>query len=397
VRGPFIVMEFLHGETLAALITRMRLRPAEAIDLLMPALRGVHAAHQHGVVHRDLKPENIFLCRTRAGAPAEAKVLDFGISKLTFDTDPVDTLTRPGALIGTPHYMSPERVRGQRETDRRSDVYAFGVILYEVLTGKLPFDSTHVGELIVQISTQAPRPLRAIDATIPPALEAVVLKAMARRVADRYPDLESLGRALEPFAGGQRFDVALPEPTGRHRTDWPPAREDANTNALTPVGAGAGAATSEPVTTITPPGVAKSRRVMLGAAIAVAIATGAALTALLWSGDEQAGPANGVTAAIAPNAPRPVAQSPAVVREAVAPRPGAVTSGGVGPVDLPPSADDDSARAAQTVTPRAAGKAPAAAGAPKQAARPRAGVRPTAKRVRVARGVRTRGMSEQDF
>ncbi len=376
-RGPFIVMEFLHGETLAALLARMRLSPAEAIDLLMPALRGVHAAHQQGVVHRDLKPDNVFLCRTRDGSPAEAKVLDFGISKLTFDSEPVNTLTRPGTLIGSAHYMAPERVRGQRETDRRSDVYAFGVILYEVLTGELPFSSPHVGDLIVSISTQTPLPLRAIDPSIPAALEAVVLKAMARRAQDRYPDLESLGRALEPFAGVQRFSVQMPEPTGRHRTDRPPPSEDAATHALVPSISGERPTTLDPITTIAPPGLARSRRLVIGAA--VLIAAGIGLTALLHAGDDDPPSSPPVAAAAQPPVvPPPVARP--VVPEAA-------------PVAAPPAAEQPTATKRPAKTAAQPTELQAAKGAKVQPARVPAATR----RVRVARGVRTRGLSEQDF
>jgi serine/threonine-protein kinase len=406
-RGPFIVMEFLQGEPLSSLLARVRLSAAEAIDLLMPALRGVHAAHNEGVVHRDLKPDNIFLCRTRDGAPAEAKVLDFGISKLVFGGEPVDTLTRPGSLIGTPHYMAPERVRGQRETDRRSDVYSFGVILYEVLTGRLPYDTGHVGELIVRITTQPPAPLRALDPRIPPELEAIVLKAMARRISDRYPDIESFALALEAFAGEQRFRMQRREPTGRQRSDAP-TEETAATKPVPSV-SGERPTTLEPITTRPPLGLRHGKRLAIAAALLVTVG---AVSSLLLSDKSDAEPAR-MTAATQPTA-RPV-QPPAAPpprRPALAAAPAPVQApqpqlkaspaiasaaprlAGAAPQRSATTAPASSSAAAnkfRTTTPKAA---PKAALAPKAAPET---ARTPKKRVRVARGVRTRGLSEQDF
>lgn len=211
-RGRFIVMELLKGEALGDVLHERRLPPSDAIDLLMPALRGVHAAHRQGVVHRDLKPDNIFVCRADDGS-VQIKVLDFGVSKLTLDADGGEDLTRTGILLGTPQYMSPERVRGQGDSDKRADVYALGVILFEALTGHRPFDSEQVPELVARIAQQKPPTVREFDASIPEALEAVVLRAMARRPQDRYEDVESLARALEPFAGEERFVVRRRDPT----------------------------------------------------------------------------------------------------------------------------------------------------------------------------------------
>jgi serine/threonine protein kinase len=214
-RGRFIVMEFLQGHSLAEVWHGRRLPPADVIDLMMPALRGVHAAHRQGVVHRDLKPDNIFVGRSDPGMPVHVKVLDFGVSKLMLDQDDGEDLTRTGVLIGTPQYMSPERVRGRGDTDLRTDVYALGVILYEGLTGVRPFDDEQVANLVVRISKETARPLREIDPSIPVELEAVVLKAMARDPDERYPDAEGFALALEPFAGEERFSPQKRDPTGR--------------------------------------------------------------------------------------------------------------------------------------------------------------------------------------
>jgi serine/threonine protein kinase len=201
----YLVMEYLRGETLSERLEREIIPAQEAIGLFIPALRGVAAAHSHGVIHRDLKPDNIFLCRTAEGEPLEPKVLDFGISKITGPESRDHSLTRSGAVLGTPYYMSPEQVRGARDVDQRADVYAFGVMLYEVLTGQRPFDAETYNQLILKIVTETPAPVASLNPAIEPRLVQIVERAMARDPHLRYPTVEALALALEPFAGGVRF------------------------------------------------------------------------------------------------------------------------------------------------------------------------------------------------
>jgi serine/threonine-protein kinase len=201
----YLVMEYLHGETLADRLEREQISAQEAIALLMPALRGVAAAHAHGVIHRDLKPDNIFLCRTAEGEPLEPKVLDFGISKITGPASREHSLTRSGAVLGTPYYMSPEQVRGARDVDERADVYAFGVMLYEALTGQRPFDAETYNQLILKIATETPVRMTSLNPSVDERLVAVIERAMAREPMLRFPNIEGLATALEPFAGGVRF------------------------------------------------------------------------------------------------------------------------------------------------------------------------------------------------
>jgi serine/threonine-protein kinase len=216
----FLVMEYLRGETLSDRLMRTRMTATELIGLLMPALRAVAAAHSHGVVHRDLKPDNIFLCCSESGDDLEPKVLDFGISKFTSDEVRDLALTHSGAVLGTPYYMSPEQVRGAREVDGRTDVYAFGVIMFEALTGQRPFDAETYNELILKIATEPPPRAADLNPGLDPALVAVVERAMAREPRDRYPSIQALAAALEPFAGGVRFR------SGRALSDRPPTSGD---------------------------------------------------------------------------------------------------------------------------------------------------------------------------
>jgi eukaryotic-like serine/threonine-protein kinase len=210
--GRFLVMEYLEGETLAEVLERRRLAPTDAIDVLIPALRGVHAAHKQNIVHRDLKPENIFVCRTGDG-PVQIKVLDFGISKLWGEEAAAEQLTRVGTLLGTPQYMSPERLVGEGSADLRNDVYAMGVILYEALSGRLPYDGADLKEILVKISRQRAPALSDLVPGLPAELALVVHKAMAPGANDRFQDIESFARALEPFAGNERFAPLVRDPT----------------------------------------------------------------------------------------------------------------------------------------------------------------------------------------
>jgi serine/threonine protein kinase len=202
----YLVMELLYGESLAERLDRGSLEQTEAVALLMPALRAVAAAHAQGVIHRDLKPDNIFLCEGPDGEPREPKVLDFGISKIAAGSDLRDmSLTQSGTVMGTPFYMSPEQVRGLRDVDERGDVYAIGVILYEMLTGVCPFDGETYNELILKIVTEEPTPLASLNPAVDPILTAVISRAMARNRDDRHPNIAALAADLEPFGGGVTF------------------------------------------------------------------------------------------------------------------------------------------------------------------------------------------------
>ena len=202
----FLVMERLHGESLAQRLERGALDATEAVAVLMPALRAVAAAHAQGVIHRDLKPDNIFLCVGPDGEPREPKVLDFGISKIGAGSERHDfSLTQSGTIMGTPLYMSPEQIRGLRDVDARGDVYAFGVILYEMLTGAFPFDAETYNELIVKIATEEPTPITTLLPELDPGLVVVIARAMARNRDARYESVAELAAALEPYAGGVTF------------------------------------------------------------------------------------------------------------------------------------------------------------------------------------------------
>ncbi len=210
-RGPpFLVMELLSGTTLGAILGDAPIDARDLVALLLPALSGVAAAHAAGVIHRDLKPDNIFLCRDARGRYVGAKVLDFGISKTTVPTDETPVaITLTGALVGTPHYMSPEQLRTPKDVDTRTDIYAIGVLLYRGITGKLPFVASSFPALVVEIAAGDLEKPSALVAGLDSELESIVLRALARDRDDRYAAMNDLIRALEPFARGVTYDDAV--------------------------------------------------------------------------------------------------------------------------------------------------------------------------------------------
>jgi serine/threonine protein kinase len=192
----YIVMELLRGEGLADTIGRGPVELHRALPITYQICRALHAAHEHGIVHRDLKPENVFLSE-KAGRTI-VKVLDFGISKIkSADAEQV-RMTRTGQLVGTPLYMSPEQARGETEIDRRVDVYAMGVILYEMLTGVPPFEGRNYFELLWKHGNEPPPTLKSRNPNvyIPDALEDVVAKALSKQRDERYETMAELEAAL---------------------------------------------------------------------------------------------------------------------------------------------------------------------------------------------------------
>jgi serine/threonine protein kinase len=194
---PYIVMEFLTGEDLGQRLAReITLKPPDAIEIVIQACCGLGVAHAAGVVHRDLKPENLFLCDRQLGG-CVVKILDFGIAKLRSAQAQV---TRAGMVIGTPFYMSPEQAAGRWDVDHRSDIYALGVILYELLSGEKPFvgesNSTVLGEII-----NGPTPaLRDQCPTVSAELARVVERAMSKSARDRFQTAAEFAEALHAFS-----------------------------------------------------------------------------------------------------------------------------------------------------------------------------------------------------
>jgi serine/threonine-protein kinase len=206
---PFIVMEVLEGESLASRIDREGgLDPDETVRIAIQILRGLHKAHEAGIVHRDLKPDNVFLV-DRDHEPPLAKILDFGVSKVE-KAQGSTTLTRDGSVIGTPAYMSPEQAQGQPDVDAQSDIWSVGAIVYECLSGRLPFSGTSYEQVIVQICTEAPAPLAELAPTVPRSLVDIVERCMRRDRSERIGSADELLQLLgEPASGSRRSRAAV--------------------------------------------------------------------------------------------------------------------------------------------------------------------------------------------
>ena len=197
--SPYLVMELLEGESLAAVLRRERtLAPGLACWIADQALSGLEAAHAQGVVHRDLKPGNVFLARLSDGSH-RVKILDFGISKLGGNANTLD-ITAEGAMIGTPNFMAPEQISGEAPSDARADLYAVGVLLYRMVCGRLPYVSSTSEELYRLVLLGQVAPPRQHNPNLPAELEAVILRAMTADRARRFQDAGSFRAALREVA-----------------------------------------------------------------------------------------------------------------------------------------------------------------------------------------------------
>jgi eukaryotic-like serine/threonine-protein kinase len=194
---PYLVMELLRGEPLSSRVARGPLLLHEVVDLIGQACVGVAAAHAAGIVHRDLKPDNLFVVDVD-GRPF-VKILDFGISKFDSSQTGGMALTKEGAAMGTPYYMSPEQIRGVGNLDARADVYALGVILYECLAGKRPFESEVLTHLAVLIHAGDHQPLEQIRNDLPPGFAELVRHAMASDREKRMQSALELRQRLERY------------------------------------------------------------------------------------------------------------------------------------------------------------------------------------------------------
>ncbi|HEY1958843.1 MAG TPA: serine/threonine-protein kinase [Polyangiaceae bacterium] len=221
---PFMVMEFLNGEDLSQMVERRGALPVEeAVDYVLQALEAIAQAHAFGMVHRDLKPANLFLHRSGDGSSL-IKVLDFGIAKSNAlgDSSAQHNLTSTKSMLGSPLYMSPEQLRSAKNVDARADIWALGVILYELLTGKVPFNGETLGELFIAILEQPPPPVMAIRPDVPQILSDAVMRCLQRQIEYRFSNVAELAQTLAPCAPARSFvsvervaqALGMPKPSG---------------------------------------------------------------------------------------------------------------------------------------------------------------------------------------
>jgi serine/threonine-protein kinase len=344
---PVLVMDLLVGETLASRLEREGPMKAEdAIELLLPAADAVAAAHDQRIIHRDLKPENLFLC-AREGEASEVRVLDFGIAKVMRD-DPdgmrSGVMTSTGVVLGTPFYMAPEQLFSEGQIDERSDVWAFGVILYECIAGRRPFVGPSVGQVLRLIALDEYTPLSLAAVNDPsPAVCDLVQRMLARDRTLRPRTMRDVVRLLHevrdgtyelslPFAGTQRSPAA-------HTGDIDPARFSTSGPVSTTNSSGARVAAFLPAR--------RARAIPLGIGVLVAVAAvvGAARLRTTTPQGAAASPVSSAPpAAAAATAPASAAYA------AIPPAPVSATPSGAAPAVVAP---------AKTTAPAVAARMPA--------------------------------------
>jgi eukaryotic-like serine/threonine-protein kinase len=302
--SAYIVMEMLRGESLADRLRRAgRLAPAVALQLCRQVATALGAAHRIGIVHRDLKPDNIFLVPDEEVAMGErVKLLDFGIAKLV-DAGQL-ARTSVGAIMGTPYYMAPEQARGAIDLDHRADLYALGCVLYEMLCGRPPFVGDNPAVVMAEHLATAPPPLRAFAPDVPPPLEAIAMRLIAKSPAERHATTDELVADLG--AAGQRLGMAGPSaqfpavgPTGQYWAQGAPSTT-------------LGGAAAQAAGTVPPPTSGTSRAVIIGSVVVTLGAIAAIVIILTGAGSKVIAKAPVVT-------PPPAVVVDAAVAEAAPP------------------------------------------------------------------------------
>ncbi len=226
---PFIVMEYLEGQTLAGLVRGGAALPVDlAAEYMLQVCEAVAEAHATGIVHRDLKPGNLFLT-TGADGSAVVKVLDFGVSKFgALDkTSGGEIETLPDAIVGSPPYMSPEQLRSSKQVDARTDIWSLGVVLFEIVTGRMPFAADNLHEHYTKLMLDDPPLPTQVRGDLPAKLDAIVGKCLQREVGDRYANVAELARDLAELAperaraSAERVERTLIAATRAARTSRP--------------------------------------------------------------------------------------------------------------------------------------------------------------------------------
>lgn len=269
---PYIVMELLVGTDLGRLIRERPLAEGAAAEMVRQACEGLAEAHAAHIVHRDLKPSNLFLTHRKDGSPL-VKVFDFGIAKAPEGIDV--QLTQTQSVVGSPGFMSPEQLRSSKTVDSRSDIWALGVILYELISGRLPFEGETITELAVKVTIDQPAPLDGYD----PNFTAVVFRCLEKDPANRYQTINELAAALTPFGSMSASTWAglIARLSGSHTAPIITAQQ-ATSRVATTIGTAAGQNSGRPITQQPPEAPPKKKRGWIIAASALLVTGAAAAT-----------------------------------------------------------------------------------------------------------------------
>jgi eukaryotic-like serine/threonine-protein kinase len=303
--APYLVMEFLHGRDLAAVVHEGGPLPvAIAVEYVLQALEALAEAHALGIVHRDLKPANLFLTLRADGTPS-VKVLDFGISKVTAPDGSSDMgMTKTQTVMGSPLYMSPEQMASSRDVDARSDIWAAGTVLYELVTGRVPFQAETMPQLCTMILRDDPPAPRSFQPGIPEGLQQVILRSLQKQRSDRYQNVAEFSAALAEYA--PNLGARSAERIARVLAGGAPGLSTSDLNHVRAVSQPAGSTpTGQAWGTTLPNRRSKALWVTLGALVVVGAAT-AALFQLRGKLTDQAV----VSAERAPAAPPAAAEPP---------------------------------------------------------------------------------------
>jgi serine/threonine protein kinase len=313
--APFMVMEFLDGADLHQWLERHGPLPVEqAVDFVLQASEAIAEAHRLGIVHRDLKPSNLF-CVPRADGTLSIKVLDFGISKMSVRTGAGSSvsMTRTATVIGTPLYMSPEQMESSRGVDARADVWALGVILFELLAGKSPFFAETLPEVCLKIATRPPTPLRELRADVPKEVEAAILRCLEKERDKRCQTVADFCAAIASFgpprgaASAERVWRTMQAPARSETAMAADFRLDAYSPRRTP--------SLESIGAVGHTRTGLSRRQTgvvgaLGAVIAVSVVVSAVFLTRLSGSPAQATPAPASALPVGRSAPTPTGLAP---------------------------------------------------------------------------------------
>jgi serine/threonine-protein kinase len=222
--SPYMVMDYLTGMDLEKVVeTSGPLNGVTAATYIMQACDAIAEAHEAGIVHRDLKPANLFLTKRPSGSPC-IKVLDFGISKSVNPEEQAGSMTRTTAIMGSPYYMSPEQMRSTKNVDHRTDIWALGVILYQLTTGRVPFPGDTITEVCAGVLAEEPPPLVPSYNTVSPELEMVIRRCLSKRADQRFQSARELMAALAVVAGASpgTSGLNLPNPVATMALQHPP-------------------------------------------------------------------------------------------------------------------------------------------------------------------------------